>query len=95
MKHSFTIDMHADTVLQIERRHKHHRCARNKIVGLKYGSPVVEWYFEACTLRFVRSERGYVVDEILPAIETGRRITTRRAGLTAPEAERQLKEFVK
>ena len=93
MTHPFEIDMRADRVLDLELRRKQFRCARNKVVGMKYGSPVVEWYFESCSLRLVRAERGYVVDEILPAQETGKRLTQKRAALTAEEAGRQIKPF--
>lgn len=93
MTHPFEIDMHSDSVLALERRKRLYRCARNKISGMKYGSPVVDWHFEACTLRFVRSERGYVVDEILPAKDTGRRVSTKKAGLTAKEAGKQMEAF--
>lgn len=89
MLHPFKVGQRADRVLYLEKRNRQFRCARNEIVGWN-GRMILHWYFERATLRIVWSEQGYVVDEILPALETGKRISTKKAALTAKQAEKQL-----
>jgi hypothetical protein len=92
MLHPFRVGQRADRVLYLEKRNRQYRCAKNKIVGWN-GRMIVHWHFERATLRIVWSEQGYVVDEILPALDTGKRISTKKAALTAKEAGKQLEEF--
>ncbi len=95
MLHPFKVGMRADRVLHLEKRNRLWRTAKTEVVGWD-GRLIVLWHFEGATLKIgfdQTSFGGYKVREILPPRETGKRLTTKKAKLTAKEAEKQLAKF--
>ena len=91
MLHPFKVGQRADRVLHLEKRNRLYRSARNEIVGWD-GRMILLWHFEGATLEigWDPSWGSYVVREILPPRETGKRMNAKKAKLTAKQAEKQL-----
>lgn len=91
MLHPFKVGQRADRVLYLEKRNHLWRTAKTEIVGWD-GRMILLWHFEGATLKigFDPSWGSYKVREILPPMDTGKRLTTKKAKLTAKEAEKQL-----
>ena len=90
--HPFKVDMEADRVLEVARKRRMRRVAKNEIVGQEDGRLVVKWHFEACTLliRFDPEKPPYRVSEIHEPLETGVFLTTKQAALSPEELKSQI-----
>lgn len=91
MLHPFKVGQRADRVLHLEKRNALWRCAKNEIVGWD-GRMIVLWHFEGATLKigWDTTWGTYRVQEIIHPMETGKRLSAKKAALSAKEAEKQL-----
>ncbi len=91
MLHPFKVGMRADRILRLEKRNHLYRCARNEIVGWD-GRLIILWHFEGATLKIGWDPAwgSYVVREIIHPMETGKRLSAKKAKLTAKQAGKQL-----
>lgn len=95
MKIPFEVGMTADQVVEISKRRKMSRTAKNEIVALESDRYVVKWHFQPCSLliRFDYSNPPYRVAEILDPLQTGKRLTQKQATPKPAEVKRTIERL--
>ncbi len=95
MKHPFEVGMTADHVVEIAKKRKMFRVAKNEIIGVRSNRYIVKWHFEACSLviGYDFPNPPYRVFEILEPLQTGKRLTQKQATPTAAEVKRAIQKL--
>ena len=95
MKHPFKIGMTADQIVEIAKRRKMFRVAKNEIIGFGDNRYVIKWHFEPCSLviGFDSLNPPYRVFEILDPLQTGKRLTPKQATPTDAEVKQAIEKL--
>ena len=87
--------MTADHVVEIAKKRKLFRVAKNEIVGVRDNRYIVKWHFETCSLviGYDFPNPPYRVFEILEPLQTGKRLTPKQATPTDAEVKRAIEKL--